>query len=239
MHNTTPRTGWTLEDWYMAIYLYQAYQTQLQNAAAIKAQMVGMYGQETVDAVSALALGNGIDTTYWSADYWEEQIGEYLRAKWAENRYSTSSITLPIYDNKVNNQIPVEDYLEIRGKSLKNENSEYMTLGKYLRDEKTGEVLPEAYTEMAKKYGDTYFDLGTEWDVIKEKYGLTNEDMFELFNVPALDYAVEKGTKIRFSQDPRLKKYENTSLADEWNHLKSKYGYTELRKEGDYWYAIK
>lgn len=77
-------SNWTLEDWYVAIYLYQAYQTQLQNAAAIKTQMVSMYGQETVDAVSALALGNGIDTTYWSADYWEEQIGTYLRAKWAE-----------------------------------------------------------------------------------------------------------------------------------------------------------
>lgn len=67
----------------------------------------------------------------------------------------------------------------------------------------------------------------------------TDSDMFELFNKPALDYAVENGKTIRFSQDPTLSIYEGSALADEWNYLKSKYGYSDLIKEGEFWYAVK
>ena len=103
-----------------------------------------------------------------------------------------------------------------------------------------GEALKNpAIVEMAKKYGDAYFDLGNEWGVVKEIYGITDKDMFELFNKPALDYAVESGKTIRFSQDPRLKMYEDDAIADEWRYLMEKYGYIELKKEGEFWYAIK
>ena len=139
----------------------------------------------------------------------------------------------------MNGLIPVDEYLEIRARSLQNAESNSMTLGKYLRNTETGEVLPEAYTEMAKKYGDTYFDLGAEWDVIKGKYGISDADMFELFNIPALDYAVESGKTIRFSQDPTLSIYKDSALADEWNYLIKEHGYTRLKKEGEFWYAIK
>ena len=152
--------------------------------------------------------------------------------------YKDYKINLSIVEGKVNGQIPVDEYKLIRGRSLQNENSTTMTLGKYLVDE-SGNVLPEAYTEMAKKYGDAYFDLGNEWGVVKEIYGITDKDMFELFNKPALDYAVESGKTIRFSQDPRLKIYEDDAIADEWRYLMEKYGYIELKKEGEFWYAIK
>ena len=152
--------------------------------------------------------------------------------------YKDYKINLSIVEGKVNGQIPVDEYKLIRGRSLQNENSTTMTLGKYLVDE-SGNVLPEAYTEMAKKYGDAYFDLGNEWGVVKEIYGITDKDMFELFNKPALDYAVESGKTIRFSQDPRLKMYEDDAIADEWRYLMEKYGYIELKKEGEFWYAIK
>ena len=152
--------------------------------------------------------------------------------------YKDYKITLPIVDGKVNGYIPVDEYMSIRGRSLQNEKSTTMTLGKYLVDE-SGKVLPEAYTEMAKKYGDAYFDLGDEWGVIEEIYGITDMDMFELFNKPALDYAVERGKTIRFSQDSRLKMYEDDAIADEWRYLMEKYGYIELKKEGEFWYAIK
>ena len=49
----------------------------------------------------------------------------------------------------------------------------------------------------------TYFSLGNDWDVIKSKYNITDKDMFDLFNVPALDDAIKLGKEIRFSQDPR------------------------------------
>lgn len=153
--------------------------------------------------------------------------------------YSQSSIKLKIIDGKVNGQIPVDEYLEIRARSLKNETSSKMTLGKYLKNNQTGEPLPEAYTEMAKKYGDSYFDLGEEWDEIIQKYGISNADMFELFNKPALDYAVESGKTIRFSQNPELPTYEGTALADEWRYLQTGHGYIDLKLEGEFWYAIK
>ena len=156
-----------------------------------------------------------------------------------ETSYEKSSIKLPIINGKVNGLIPVDEYLEIRNRSLQNAESGSMTLGKYLRNTETGEVSPEAYTEMAKKYGDTYFDLGAEWDVIKRKYGISDADMFELFNIPALDYAVESGKTIRFSQNPTLPMYKDSALADEWNYLKMSHGYIDLKKEGEFWYAIK
>lgn len=61
-----------------------------------------------------------------------------------------SIIKLPIINGKVNGQILVEEYLEIYGRSIQHKDSNVMTLGKYLRDDKTDEVLPEAYTEMEK-----------------------------------------------------------------------------------------
>ena len=152
--------------------------------------------------------------------------------------YKDYKITLPIVDGKVNGYIPVDEYMSIRGRSLQNEKSTTMTLGKYLVDE-SGKVLPEAYTEMAKKYGDAYFDLGNEWGVVKEIYGITDKDMFELFNKPALDYAVESGKTIRFSQDPTLEEYKYSAIIDEWMYLTEKHGYIELNKKGEFWYAIK
>ncbi|MFL0251967.1 hypothetical protein ACJDT4_16225 [Clostridium neuense] len=58
----------------------------------------------------------------------------------------------------------------------------------------------DSYTVMA---GDTtYFSLGNDCDVVKSKYNITDEDMFDLFNVPALDDAYNANKEIRFSHDP-------------------------------------
>ena len=130
------------------------------------------------------------------------------------------------------------NYEKIREISVKNPKSDSMTLGKYIHGE-GGKPAPEAYTEMAKKTGDTYFDLGTRWGEIKDVYTLTDTDMFDLFNTSALDEAVASGKTIRFTHDPRLLSYERSALADEWRYLKSKHGYTKLEPGGDYWYAIR
>ena len=129
------------------------------------------------------------------------------------------------------------NYEKIREISVKNPKSDSMTLGKYIHGE-GGKPAPEAYTEMAKKTGDTYFDLGTKWGEIKDVYTLTDTNMFDLFNTSALDEAVASGKTIRFTHNPRLEIYKDSALADEWKYLQSKHGYTRLEPEGDYWYAI-
>lgn len=130
------------------------------------------------------------------------------------------------------------NYDKIKELSIKNPESSSMTLGKYLKNS-NGSVSSKAYTEMAKSTGDTYFDLGIKWDEIKDAYNLTDKEMFNLFNKHALDNAVHSGKTIRFTQDPTLGEYKGSALADEWEYLKSRYNYTDIIKEGDYWYAVK
>ena len=129
------------------------------------------------------------------------------------------------------------NYEKIRELSVKNPDADSMTLGKYVPGE-DGKPAPTAYTEMAKKTGDTYFDLGMQWGEIEEAYTLTDTDMFDLFNTSALDKAVQEGKTIRFTHDPRLKIYERSALADEWRYLQNKHGYIRIKSEGDYWYAL-
>ena len=131
-------------------------------------------------------------------------------------------------------ELPWEDYLSIREKSIKNPNSDSLTLGKYLKNE-DGTVSSKAYTEMAKNTGDTYFDLGENWDSIKTQYGLNDDQMFDLFNKPALDDAVKAGKEIRFTQDPMA--YGDCALKEEWKYLQDTYKFRRLEERGGYWYA--
>ena len=122
---------------------------------------------------------------------------------------------------------------------MQNVNSDTITLGKYKPtvnpDGTLDWIIPgnDSYTVMA---GDTtYFSLGNDWDVIKAKYNITDDDMFDLFNVPALDDAAKVGKEIRFSHDPTA--YGDCALKKEWQYLKDNFGYTRLKKIGDFWYA--
>lgn len=81
------------------------------------------------------------------------------------------------------------------------------------------------------------FSLGDKWNEIKKLYGFTNEEMFQIFNTKAIDYAVETGKTIRFTQDPRL--YIGSSLYDEWVYLQTQYDYYDLLLDEGYYYAIK
>ena len=106
-----------------------------------------------------------------------------------------------------------------------------MTLGRY---KPQGTDIPKPYTEIAETEKDTYFSLGENWNKIKDKYGFSDDDMFELFNIPALDDAVKAGKTIRFCHDPRA--FKETALYDEYMYLKTKHGY-EIKQIGEYWYA--
>ena len=136
-----------------------------------------------------------------------------------------------------------EVYTEIRKMSIKNPESDTMTLGKYeptIRpDGKVdyGTPGPGSYIKKAGKT--TYFDLGEYWNKIKEKFHLDDKQMFDAFNKSALDDAVAQGKTIRFSHDPTLKIYEKSALRWEWDYLKEQHGYKGLKPKGGYWYGIK
>nr|WP_217635443.1 hypothetical protein [Evansella caseinilytica] len=146
---------------------------------------------------------------------------------------------IKIIDGKVGGKIPVDDFKEIRKASLHNVNSDSMTLGKYTPTIEQGvenwaKPGPDSYIKKAGG-NSTYFDLGSEWSNIQKKYNLTNDEMFEYFNVPALDDAVSRGKVIKFSHDPRL--YPDSYLSQEWQYLKETHGFKTLKLKGDVWIA--
>ena len=135
---------------------------------------------------------------------------------------------LEVIDGKVAGKIPVEDYNAIRDRSVKNPDSKTLTLGKYADD-------ATSYTQRA---GETsYFDLGDDWNLIKEKYNLTDAEMFEYFNKPVLYDAISSGKTIGFSHNPL--EYRVGALAQEWEFIKSLLSKTDadLVFKGGFWYV--
>ena len=65
----------------------------------------------------------------------------------------------------------------------------------------------------------------------------SEDEIFEYLNKPGIDFAAETGRGFRFSHDPRA--YEKCALFDEWEYLMEQYGYTDLRWDGEFWYAEK
>ena len=150
---------------------------------------------------------------------------------------------LDIIDGKVDGKIPLSDYNKYRINSIHNPESSTMTLGKYeptIRADGSKDYSvpgPGAYTVKA---GDTtYFSLGTEWDKITDSYHLdkAGKNMFDYFNKPALDDAVNSGKVIRFSHNPEA--YGDCALKWEWDYLQKQHGYYALEKKGDFWYATR
>ena len=180
-------------------------------------------------------------------------IGGYSAAKAVKN-FSLNGKTVPkVSAEKVQIQEPEllkspikkmsdEVYTEIRKMSIKNPESDTMTLGKYeptIRPDGTPDYRTPGPGSYIKKAGKTtYFDLGEYWNKIMEKYHLDNEQMFEKFNKPALDDAVAQGKTIRFSHDPELPQYKDSAIKWEWDYLKEQHGYKRLTLKGGYWYGV-
>jgi len=135
----------------------------------------------------------------------------------------------PIIDGRVNGKIPIEEYMEFRNSSLHNLEGESMTMGKYWAEGKS-------YISDANETTSTYFDLGDEYNTIMKKYGLTEAEMFDYFNRPAIDDAINAGKEIIFSHDPEL--YYKSALYNEWEYLQVKYGFSSYTPlEGGGWIA--
>ena len=136
---------------------------------------------------------------------------------------------LTVIDGKVGGKVPVEDFKSIRKISVKNSTANSITLGKYTKG--ADSYIARAGTDSA------YFDLGNKWSEIQDKYDLTDSEMFEFFNKPALEDAVISGKRIRFSHNPL--EYGGSFLADEWEYIKGllKLIDDNLIFKGGFWYV--
>ncbi len=175
------------------------------------------WGKNVVTAIDigsgVLELGAGGWTLIKNADNIGKLGGKYTISK---NKVTSSSGT----------SIPKDVWDEWTKKSAMNPDSDSLMLGKWNKD-------GVSYIEEAKKSGNTYFDLGDNWNILKKEHGLTDDDMFDMFNVKVLDDAIKQKKIIKFSHDPRD---DLGALGKEWDYLQ-KNGYTKLQKEGGYWIA--
>ena len=135
---------------------------------------------------------------------------------------------IKIINDKVGGKIPIEIFQSIRKSSVKNPSADSITLGKYTNE--TDSYIIRAGTDSS------YFDLGTDWNMIKNDYGLTDQEMFDYFNKPALYDALTQDKTIRFSHDPT----SNIGfLRLEWEYVKEflKVDDGNLIYKGGFWYV--
>ena len=215
----------------------------------------GLFGGHTFGKIGyhGTKLLGGSEEMAQMMDLFGNLIGGYTFSKLTQD-FSLNRIQVPkVSAEKVQIQEPEllkssiknmsdEVYTEIRKMSIKNPESDTMTLGKYeptIRpDGKVdyGTPGPGSYIKKAGKT--TYFDLGEYWNKIKEKFHLDDKQMFDAFNKPALDDAVAQGKTIRFSHDPELPQYQESAIRWEWDYLKEQHGYKRLTLKGGYWYGV-
>ncbi|KQO96816.1 hypothetical protein [Leifsonia sp. Leaf264] len=88
------------------------------------------------------------------------------------------------------------DVTDTFNRSMHNADADSVMLGKY------DDGGPSSYINQAG--GDyTYFDLGKDWDAIKAQQGLSNQEMFDVYNTRFLDEAMADGKPVHFSHDPQ------------------------------------
>lgn len=128
-------------------------------------------------------------------------------------------------------RIPAEDYLELREHSLHNQGSDTLVLGRFVEND------PSSYIEVAKRDGAMYFDMGDDWNRAQDVFGIERRDeMFDFFNRPALDEAIQRGMEIRFTHNPTLDK--RSFLAMEAKYLEA-HGYDIVPDGNGGWYATR
>ena len=99
--------------------------------------------------------------------------------------------------------------LELRKSSVHNEAANKIMLGKYDNGRPTS-YITKAGTEYK------YFDLGDKWNWAQSEFGLSDNDMFDLFNKPFLDDGIKSGATFHFSHDPTN---ATGALKDEFKHI--------------------
>src|SRR5690625_2697945 len=197
--------------------------------------------QKLNDALDKLNMTNGYSPSLPGAGGMEvrladNQFSSFHSGKTGGGKPLNKIDGIKIVDGKVGGKIPIDDYHQLREASIHNVHSDSLTLGKYTPSIENGaqnwnKAGPDSYIAKAGK-DSTYFDMGKDWDVVKKKYNLTDDDMFELLNVPVLDEAIIAKKTIYFSHNPNGDK---GFLGQEFEYL-LKNGYTRLKiKNGNYY----
>jgi len=91
--------------------------------------------------------------------------------------------------------ISYTEYNDIYKSSIHNAGKDKVMLGKYDGGGDTSYI-----SKAGSDY--EYFDLGEKWDIIKEKHGYTDGEMFKLFNESFLDDGINAGKTFQFSHNP-------------------------------------
>ena len=111
-----------------------------------------------------------------------------------------------------------QDYLELLDSSVHNPNGREAVLGKFR--------VPgtDSYIDVAegRQPPATYFSLGDSWGNIADAHNLSDDDMFDAFNVPFLERMMAEKKPISFSHNPE--DFPDSALADELEFLEN-HGY--------------
>ena len=119
-----------------------------------------------------------------------------------------------VIPGRIDKTISLRDYQISYLQSLHNVDAGTIMLGKFQGG------APGNYIEMAGE-NHTYFSLGDSWDSIKTAHGLTDNDMFNLFNKRFLQEGIDRGETFHFSHDPVSDRF---TLHDEYAYLED-HGY--------------
>ena len=107
------------------------------------------------------------------------------------------------------NNISYDEYNSLYQYSVHNSGMDKVMLGKY-----DGGGVTSYITKAGNEY--EYFSLGNDWETIKKYYGLTDKEMFRLFDEPFLDDAINEGKIIYFSHNPTI---DEGALGMEYKYL--------------------
>ncbi|MGX5694883.1 hypothetical protein ACWKWP_01685 [Agromyces soli] len=92
--------------------------------------------------------------------------------------------------------IPRADYDAAYEASVHNPDAESVMLGKFHTEDGSPNYIERAGDDH------TYFDLGDDWDRIQREQGLSNQQMFDVYNKRFLDDAIAGRKVVNFSQNP-------------------------------------
>ncbi|WP_391858006.1 hypothetical protein, partial [Vibrio cidicii] len=94
-------------------------------------------------------------------------------------------------------KMTISEWEAIRKASVHNTSAPEATLGKW-----EGPASENSYTNRAIDTGTQYFDLGEDWSAIRSRHGLSEDEMFDLFNRPFLDDLIRDNKPVRFTHNP-------------------------------------
>ena len=225
---------------------YPVIRNGLENLYGVSNHSVGETFSEAGDG---WFMGGTMDMTFGYHPYTREQqmctenAGSSGIPESAKNYDNSKAAGQKVFNLKSKTgKIPEAEYNDILGKSIHNTDADTLTLGKYeptIEPDGTmnySKPAPNSYNVVAEKNGDMYFDMKDGlYDQTLNDYSLDYQEMFDEFNIPALDEAASAGKNIRFTVNPELAHGTFTEM--EWQYLKKNYGYKYIIRKGDFYYA--